>query len=90
MQTFSIAMLLFSLIFRIIITIFIIIAILLIYSLLMIGVDSKTLEIGILIMVGISKVGLILMIFLQSIMFVLPAIVIGFGLSVPLLAVCYS
>lgn len=57
-------MLVFSLTFRIVITIFIIISILLIYSLLMIGIDAKTLEIGIMRMVGISKKGLILMIFL--------------------------
>jgi len=82
-------MLVFSLTFRIVITIFIIISILLIYSLLMIGIDAKTLEIGIMRMVGISKKGLILMIFLQSIMFVIPAIIFGFALSVPLLAVCY-
>lgn len=90
MFTYNIAILLFNLVFRIVISIFIIISILLIYSLLMIGIDAKTLEIGILRMVGISKLGLILMIFLQSIMFVLPAIVIGFGLSVPCLALCYT
>jgi len=90
MQLFSMAVLFFSLVFRIIITIFIIISILLIYSLLMVGIDQKTFEIGILRMVGISKIGLILMIFLQSIMFVAPAILLGFIISIPCLAVCYS
>ena len=41
-------------------------------------------------MVGISKNGLTLMIILQSIMFVAPAILLGFALSIPCLAVCYS
>eukprot|EP00347_Sterkiella_histriomuscorum_P021563 403333540 len=89
MSQYNIAILLFNLIFRIVITIFIIISILLVYSLLMIGIEGKTLETGILRMVGISRVGLTLMIFLQSIMFVLPAIVFGFVLSIPCLVLCY-
>lgn len=40
------------------------IAILLIYSLLLIRLESKTFEIGIMRMVGMSKSGLVLMIFL--------------------------
>jgi ABC-type antimicrobial peptide transport system permease subunit len=44
--------------------IFIIISILLIYSLLLIRLETKTLEIGIMRMVGVSKSGLVLMIFL--------------------------
>ena len=89
MSTYNIGILLFNLVFRIVISVFIIISILLVYSLLMIGIDGKTLEMGILRMVGVSKVGLTLMIFLQSIMFVVPAILIGFLLSIPCLAACY-
>lgn len=89
METYNVAILLFNLIFRVVISIFILISILLIYSLLMIGVESKTHETGIMRMIGVSKVGLVLMIFLQSIIFVVPAIILGFGLSVPGLALCY-
>ena len=64
MEKTNFSILLFNLVFRIVITIFIIISILLVYSLLMIGIDGKTLETGILRMVGISKIGLTLMIFL--------------------------
>ena len=64
MKIFNLAILVFNLIFMIVISIFILISTLLVYSLLMIGVESKTYETGILRMVGISKVGLILMIFL--------------------------
>jgi len=64
MASYNMAILLFNLVFRIVITVFIIISILLVYSLLMIGIDGKTLETGILRMVGISKIGLTLMIFL--------------------------
>lgn len=90
MTTYNVAILLFNLIFRVVISIFILISIMLIYSLLMIGIDTKTLEMGILRMVGISKIGLTLMIFLQSIMFVIPAIILGFSLSIPCLALCYK
>ena len=62
MQIYNLALLLFSLIFDLIIIIFIFISVLLINSLLMIGVETKTLETGILRMVGNSKRGIILMI----------------------------
>lgn len=89
METYNLAILMFNLVFRIVITIFILISTLLVYSLLMIGVEGKTHESGIMRMVGVSKVGLTLMIFLQSLMFVIPAILLGFALSIPGLALCY-
>jgi ABC-type antimicrobial peptide transport system permease subunit len=64
MQEFSIGILFFHLIFNIVELIFILISILLIYSLLLIRLETKTLEIGIMRMVGTSKSGLVLMIFL--------------------------
>lgn len=79
----------FHLVFDIILMIFIIISILLIYSLLLIRVETKTYETGIMRMVGISKSGLVLMIFLQSIMFVLPALFLGFIMCFPSLAMIY-
>ena len=90
MSKLNLAILLFNLIFRIVIAIFVMISIVLIYSLLMIGIDGKTLEMGILRMVGASKAGLTLMILLQSLMFVIPAIIIAFILSIPCLALCYT
>ena len=56
----------------------------------MISVETKTFEIGVMRMVGLSKVGLILLIILQSLMFVLPAIVLGFAVSFPVLKGIYS
>jgi ABC-type antimicrobial peptide transport system permease subunit len=64
MKNYSIAILFFHLVFDIVELIFIIISILLIYSLLLIRVETKTLEIGIMRMVGLSKGGLVLMIFI--------------------------
>lgn len=53
-----------GLIFDIIILLFIIISILLIYSLLMISVETKSFEIGVQRMIGLSSKGLIFMVLL--------------------------
>lgn len=78
-----------GLIFDIIIMLFVILSILLIYSLLMISVETKTFEIGVMRMVGLSKTGLITLIIIQSMFFVLPAIVLGFSVCFPLLKLIY-
>jgi ABC-type antimicrobial peptide transport system permease subunit len=62
MQTYSTAILFLGLIFDIIILLFIILSVLLVYSLLMISVESKTFEFGVMRMVGLSKTGIIFMI----------------------------
>lgn len=90
MQVFSSAILILGLIFDIIILLFIILSVLLIYSLLMISVESKTFEFGVMRMVGLSKRGIISMIILQSFMFVLPSVAFGFALSMPALSVLYT
>jgi ABC-type antimicrobial peptide transport system permease subunit len=90
MQVYNMSILLFNLIFKIVIMIFIVISVLLIYSLLMIGVETKTLETGIMRILGVGKRGLIQMIFVQSLMFVVPAIITGFILSPPILALCFT
>ena len=62
----------------------------LIYSLLMIGIETKTMETGIMRMVGVSKRGLVQMIFVQSFMFVTPALILAVGACFPLLAICFT
>ena len=89
MQTYSNAILMLGLIFDIIILLFIILSVLLIYSLLMINVESKTFEFGVMRMVGLSKSGIISMVLLQSFMFVLPSVITGFAMSFPTLAQIY-
>ncbi|TNV85125.1 hypothetical protein FGO68_gene1005 [Halteria grandinella] len=89
MQKYNLAILFFNLIFRIVIMIFIVISVMLIYSLLMIGIETKTMETGIMRMVGVSKRGLVQMIFVQSFMFVVPALIFGVALSFPALALCF-
>lgn len=90
MKTYSTAVLFMGLIFDIIILLFIIIAILLIYSLLMISVETKTFEMGVIRMLGLSNAGIIAMVLLQALMFVVPAIVLGFVASAPALKIIYS
>ena len=90
METFSTAILFLGLIFDIIVLLFVILSILLIYSLLMISVETKTFEFGVMRMIGLSKSGIITMILLQSLMFVLPSVVLSFILCFPTLWYLYS
>ena len=63
MQKLSFAVLFIGLIFDILLIMFVIVAILLIYSLLMISVETKAFEIGVMRLVGLSKKGFVAMIF---------------------------
>lgn len=62
LQVFNYSVLLVGLVFNVILLVFIVISVLLIYSLLMIGVETKTMETGIMRMLGTDKVGLITMV----------------------------
>ena len=61
----------------------VIISILLIHSLLMISIEKKTFEFGVMRLTGLSSFGLIALITIQALMFVLPALLFGFIASVP-------
>mmetsp|Transcript_39438 Transcript_39438/g.29128 ORF Transcript_39438/g.29128 Transcript_39438/m.29128 type:complete len:276 (-) Transcript_39438:25-852(-) len=88
MEYSSLGLIFLELIFAIIMTIFIVIAVLLIYSLLLIRLEARSLETGIMRMVGLSKQGLVVMVFMQCAMFVLPSIIFGFVCCVPLIYYC--
>lgn len=90
MQIFNYSTLLLGLIFNVILLVFVVISVLLIYSLLMIGVETKTSETGIMRMLGTNKSGLITMVAIQSILFVSPAVIAAFILCFPLIGVCYT
>jgi ABC-type antimicrobial peptide transport system permease subunit len=62
MKDLSTGVLFLGLVFDIIILLFVVISILLIYSLLMISVESKSFEMGVMRMVGLSQKGMITMI----------------------------
>lgn len=56
----------------------------------MISVETKTFEIGVMRMVGLSTNGLIFMIIIQGTMFVIPAIIAAFALCFPALKGIYT
>ena len=62
MQSYSAAVMFIGLIFDVLLMIFIVVACLLIYSLLLISVETKTFEIGVMRLVGLTKAGFIGMI----------------------------
>lgn len=90
MEFYGQALLFLGLIFDVIILLFTVLSILLFYSLLMISIESKTFEFGIMRMVGLSRIGIVNVVILQSFMFVLPSLVASFVLAVPTLAIVYS
>ena len=90
MEIYQYQLMFIGLIFDVIVILFVIVAILLIYSLLLISVETKTFEIGIMRLVGLSKNSFIGMIFTQSYFFVLPAVLFGFALYLPAMMLIYS
>ena len=63
MEIYSAAILIIGLIFDIMLIMFIMISVLLIYSLLMITIETKAFDIGVMRMVGLTSKGFIAMIF---------------------------
>ena len=83
MQTSGYSILFIGLIFDVLLLIFIVVSCLLIYSQLLISIETKTHEIGVMRLVGLTKFGFTGMILMQASMFVIPSVVMGFILSVP-------
>ena len=69
---------------------FVAISTLLIYSLLLVSVEKKTFDNGILRLVGLRKSNFIVVILFQSVFFVIPSIIFGLILSIPSLYGVYS
>jgi ABC-type antimicrobial peptide transport system permease subunit len=83
MSTLSYAVLLLGIVFDVIVILLIAISVLLIYSLLMISVETKTFEHGVLRMVGISQLDCCSVIFYQSVTFIVPSLISSYVLSIP-------
>jgi len=83
MQIYSYAVLFIGLIFDVLLLIFVVVSCLLIYSLLLISVETKTFEIGVMRLTGLTKCGFIGMIMTQSAMFVIPSVILGFLFALP-------
>lgn len=90
METYSYQVMFIGLIFDVIVILFVIVSIMLIYSLLLISVETKTQEIGIMRLVGLSKHNFVTMILVQSFMFVLPAVLCGFLCYLPVMLLIYE
>ena len=74
-----------AIIFDLVVILLVTISVLLIYSLLVINVETKTFDIGVQRMVGLTRRGLILMVLIQGVLFVVPALASGFIFSIPAL-----
>jgi len=82
--------LLIGLVFDIMLIMFIMISVLLIYSLLMITIETQTFNTGVMRMVGLSGKGFVAMIFIQAVMFVLPSLICAGVCVVPSLWYIYD
>ena len=76
------------LVFNLVLVLMFTISILLIYSLLMLSVESKSFDLGVMRMVGLAKYNVMILVILQSFTFVLPAIVSGFTTGLITLRLC--
>ena len=85
MQIYSFAIIFLDLVFNIVIILFVVISILLIYSLLMITTETKTFDVGVMRLTGLSSSGFIAMICTSGLMFVLPSIVCAYICAYPAL-----
>jgi ABC-type antimicrobial peptide transport system permease subunit len=70
-----------GLILNIIIFILLLLSILLIYSLLMINVETRTFELGVLRMLGVMRQGVVELLLLQALSYALPSIAFGLSIS---------
>lgn len=84
--TLEMGILIINLIFNLVKSILIVISILIIYSLLMVSVESKNFEIAVIRMVGLEKNGIIWLVVCQSFLYVIPAIFTAFTLGILILS----
>ena len=90
MTVFNFSLVFLKLVFDVVIILFVIISVLLIYSLMMITTETKTFDIGIMRLVGLSSSGFVAMIFTQAVMFVIPSIIFGYICAYPVLYLIFS
>ena len=74
-----------GIILNIIVFILFALSLVLLYNLLLVSVETKTYELAVLRVQGLNKVGIISLILVQSSFFVIPAVVLGIFLSIPIL-----
>ena len=70
---------------KMIIFILFILSVIVIYNLLMVTVETKTFEFGVIRMLGLNKLGIAQLVLIQALFFVIPGLILGVLLSHPLL-----
>ena len=78
-----------GIILSMIIVILFLLSVILLYTLLLITVETKTYDLGVLRVLGFNKLGVVLLVITQALSYVIPAIIAGLTLSFPLLVVKY-
>ena len=81
MFTTNLLALFLGLILNIIITVLVILSILLIYSLMLISVETRTFEMGVLRMIGLSRLGVVELLLIQAMLYAVPAVVCGLAVA---------
>ena len=89
-ETYSYAVLFIDLAFSVLLLILVVVSCLLIFSLLMVTVEAKTFDYGVIRLMGLSKCGIVGMVLTQAALFVLPSVALGFVLSLPCIKVVYQ
>ena len=74
-----------GIVLNIIVVVLFILSTVLIYNLLMVTVETKTFEFGTIRLLGLTKIGVAQLIFIQALSFVIPGVILGLGSSIPLL-----
>lgn len=67
----------------IIIIVLMVLSIIVLYNLLLVSVEKKTYEMGVIRMLGLKKKNITFIVIIQSLLFVLPGIILGLLLSIP-------
>jgi len=75
---------------KIIIAVLFLLSIIVIYNLLLVTVETKTFEFGVIRMLGLNKIGVAELILIQALFFVAPGLILGILSSIPLLELISS
>ena len=75
---------------KLIIIIIFLLSTILIYNLLMVTLETRAFDFGVIRILGLRKVGIVQLILIQALSFVIPGIIIGLGISIPLLVLARS
>eukprot|EP01017_Pseudomicrothorax_dubius_P050299 TRINITY_DN9493_c0_g1_i2.p1 TRINITY_DN9493_c0_g1~~TRINITY_DN9493_c0_g1_i2.p1 ORF type:complete len:366 (-),score=79.88 TRINITY_DN9493_c0_g1_i2:10-1107(-) len=86
LQPLSLGSLFLGITLNVIVFVLFVLSVVLIYSLLMVSVDTKTFENGVLRVMGFTKRGLVELVLVQALSFTIPAIIIGLLLTLPVLS----